>query len=105
MAKRTGAVVARAGPAVSPELAALGDRELLERFADDNDQAAFAAVVTRHTAMVLGVCKRVLHSPADAEDATQAVFLVLARKAKGTRWQASAANWLYTTARKVAHNA
>jgi RNA polymerase sigma factor (sigma-70 family) len=105
MARRTAAVVARAVRSVSPELAALSDRDLLKRFADDGDQAAFAAVVTRHTAMVLGVCKRVLHSPADAEDATQAVFLVLAKKAKGTRWQASAANWLYTTARKVAHNA
>lgn len=104
MAKRTAAVVARAVRTVSPELAAFNDRELLKRFVED-DQAAFAAVVARHTAMVLGVCKRVLHSPADAEDATQAVFLVLAKKAKGTRWQASAANWLYTTARKVAHNA
>lgn len=105
MAKRTAAVMARAVRSVSPELAALSDRDLIRRFADDGDQAAFAAVVARHTAMVLGVCKRVLHSPADAEDATQAVFLVLAKKAKGTRWQASAANWLYTTARKVAHNA
>jgi RNA polymerase sigma factor (sigma-70 family) len=105
MAKRTAAVVARAVRSVSPELAALNDRELIRRFADDGEQAAFAAVVARHTAMVLGVCKRVLHSPADAEDATQAVFLVLAKKAKGTRWQASAANWLYTTARKVAYNA
>jgi RNA polymerase sigma factor (sigma-70 family) len=105
MARPTAAVVARAVRGVNPELAALNDRELLTRFADDGDQAAFAAVVARHTAMVLGVCKRVLHSPADAEDATQAVFLVLAKKAKGTRWQASAANWLYTTARKVAHNA
>lgn len=104
MAKRTAVVVARAVRTVSPELAVLSDRELLKRFVE-GDQAAFAAVVTRHTAMVLGVCKRVLHSPADAEDATQAVFLVLAKKAKGTRWQASAANWLYTTARKVAHNA
>lgn len=103
MAKRT-AILSRAVRAVSPELSALSDRDLLRRFAD-GDQAAFAAVVARHTAMVLGVCKRVLHSPADAEDATQAVFLVLAKKAKGTRWQASAANWLYTTARKVAHNA
>ncbi len=105
MAKRTAAVVARAVRGVNPELAALNDRDLLTRFVDDGDQAAFAAVVARHTAMVLGVCQRVLHSPADAEDATQAVFLVLAKKAKGTRWQASAANWLYTTARKVAHNA
>ncbi len=55
--------------------------------------------------MVHGVCARVLHSAADADDAAQACFLVLAKKAKGGRWQNSIANWLYTTARKVAHNA
>ena len=81
------------------------DRELLARFADLGDEAAFAAVVHRHTTMVLGVCKRVLHSQADAEDACQAVFVVLVKKASATRWQASLANLLYATARKVAANA
>ena len=105
MAKRAAGMLAKAVRATAAELAALSDRELLGRFAADGDQAAFAAVVRRHTGMVFGVCRRLLHSAADAEDATQAVFLVLAKKAKGTRWQASVANWLYTTARKVAHNA
>ncbi|AWM40252.1 ECF RNA polymerase sigma factor SigE [Gemmata obscuriglobus] len=81
------------------------DKELLRRFAEAGDQAAFAAVAERHAGMVFGVCKRVLHSPADAEDACQAVFLVLSKRAGAIRWQASVANWLYATARKVARNA
>ncbi len=80
------------------------DRDLLRRFADENDQAAFAALVRRHGGMVLGVCRRALSNLHDAEDACQATFLVLARKAKGTRWQPSVANWLFATARKVARN-
>jgi RNA polymerase sigma factor (sigma-70 family) len=81
------------------------DRELLRRFASENDQAAFEVLVNRHAAMVFGVCRRVLSSVPDAEDACQATFVVLANKAKGGRWQESIANWLYATARKVAHNA
>ncbi len=81
------------------------DRDLLTRYAESGDQTAFATVVSRHAATVLGVCRRVLHSQADAEDACQAVFLILARRVGTVRWQASAANWLYTTARKVALNA
>jgi RNA polymerase sigma factor (sigma-70 family) len=85
--------------------APLSDRDLLTRYAEGGDQTAFATVVSRHTAMVQGVCQRVLHSQAEAEDACQAVFLILAQRVKTVRWQASAANWLYTTARKVALNA
>ncbi len=85
--------------------AAASDRALLARYVELGDQAAFAAVVRRHSAMVHGVCLRALHSQVDAEDACQAVFLILSTKAKAIRWNASAANWLYTTARKVAHNA
>jgi RNA polymerase sigma factor (sigma-70 family) len=81
------------------------DRELLHRFARENDQGAFAALVTRHTALVLGVCRRALPTVQDAEDACQATFLVLARKAGSTHWSASVANWLHATARKLAHNA
>jgi RNA polymerase sigma factor (sigma-70 family) len=102
MAKRT-AMLGRAVQAA--DAAGVNDRDLLRRFTDEADQSAFAAVVKRHSALVYGVCVRVLHSDADADDATQAVFLVLAKKAKGTRWQSSIANWLYTTARKVAANA
>jgi RNA polymerase sigma factor (sigma-70 family) len=81
------------------------DGELLRRFADGGDQAAFAAVFDRHAGMVLGVCRRALADPRDAEDACQATFLVLARKARAGRWRASVANWLHATARKVARNA
>jgi RNA polymerase sigma factor (sigma-70 family) len=105
MAKQAVSVLARAVRKVKAEHLALTDRDLLQRFTAEGNQAAFAALVSRHSAMVLGVCKRVLPTEQDAEDACQAVFLVLANKASSNRWQASVANWLYTTARKVAHNA
>lgn len=80
------------------------DRDLLRQFADDRDQEAFAVLVRRHTHLVLGVGRRAGLCGADADDVCQAVFLVLAKKAKGTRWQASVANWIYTTARRVVQN-
>ena len=85
--------------------ASVTDGDLLRQYAATGDQGAFAAVVDRHAAMVLGVCRRLLPGHADAEDACQAVFLILCRKAGSLRWQASVANWLYSVARKVAHNA
>jgi RNA polymerase sigma factor (sigma-70 family) len=84
---------------------ATSDRDLLRRFARHKDEAAFADLVKRHGAMVLAVCQRVLGNPADAEDACQATFLVLACKAGSARWQPSVAGWLYATARQVALNA
>jgi RNA polymerase sigma factor (sigma-70 family) len=81
------------------------DSDLLTRYAEHGDQSAFAAVMHRHLAMVLGVCWRVLRSQADAEDACQAVFLILAKKVNSTCWRTSVANWLYATARNVALNA
>src|SRR5580700_6222007 len=83
----------------------LSDRDLLARYAQTGDQGAFTAVMNRHLAMVLGVCWRVLRLQEDAEDACQAVFLILAKKASSTRWRTSVANWLYATARNVALNA
>ena len=104
MTVRVAAVLARAlRRAKAP--ASFSDGDLLRRYAKTGDQAAFAAVVDRHAAMVLGVCRRLLPSQADAEDACQAVFLILCRKAKSLPWRTSVANWLYSTARKVAHNA
>ena len=91
--------------AAGRDQSAATDRELLRRFARENDQAAFEAIVARHAAMVLGVCRRALSNVQDAEDACQATFLILANRAKDGRWEESVANWLYTTARKVAHNA
>ena len=91
--------------AAGGELAAYCDRDLLRRFADAGDQAAFATLFRRHANMVLGVCRRVLPGEQDAEDACHAAFLLLSRKARSGRWQPSVANWLYLTARRVARNA
>ncbi|MFO0807823.1 MAG: sigma-70 family RNA polymerase sigma factor [Gemmataceae bacterium] len=105
MASGAAAVLRRAAVAAAKATAGdLSDGDLLRRFAD-GDQAAFALVVARHTPMVFGVCRRALRSAADAEDACQAAFLALARKATAVRWQASVANWLYSAARKTAANA
>src|SRR5262245_41335644 len=82
--------------------AQLTDGELLERFAWRRDETAFAVVVHRHGGLVLGVCRRILPIAQDAEDAYQATFLVLARKAHAFRSQKSIANWLYGVARRTA---
>src|SRR4051812_34734340 len=82
-----------------------GDAALLQRFCTTRDEAAFAALVDRHGPMVLGVCRRVLHHAHDAEDAFQAVFLVLARKAATIDPRRPLASWLYTVAQNLALNA
>jgi RNA polymerase sigma factor (sigma-70 family) len=102
MGGRTAAVVGRMARAAGQR--ETSDRELLQRFAA-GDQAAFAVLVRRHAGLVLAVCKRALANDQDAEDACQAVFVVLARKAGSSRWQPSIANWLYATARRVSRNA
>ena len=78
------------------------DHQLLQRFAGQREEAAFAALVQRHGPMVLGVCHRVLHDPHDADDAFQATFLVLARKAGSLARPEKLANWLYGVACRTA---
>src|SRR5262245_12842179 len=78
------------------------DTLLLEHFTAQGDESAFAALVRRHGPMVLNVCRSVLHHEQDAEDAFQATFLVLARKAEAIRQPEAVAGWLYEVAYRVA---
>jgi RNA polymerase sigma factor (sigma-70 family) len=87
---------------VNPDAAELLDGELLKRYIQEQDATAFEALVRRHGPMVLGVCRRVLHNPHDAEDAFQATFLVLVRKASGLRSPGMVGNWLYGVAYRTA---
>jgi RNA polymerase sigma factor (sigma-70 family) len=84
------------------EGAGLTDGQLLEDFTSRRDEAALAALVRRHGPMVWGVCRRVLSHYHDAEDAFQATFLVLVRKAASIASRELVANWLYGVAHQTA---
>jgi RNA polymerase sigma factor (sigma-70 family) len=87
-------------------LTGLGDAELLRRFNARRDEAAFEALVERHGPMVLGVCRRVLGGdPGAADDAFQATFLILVRKAGALRDGERIGPWLYGVALRVARRA
>jgi RNA polymerase sigma factor (sigma-70 family) len=80
----------------------LTDGQLLERFLAQRDEAAFEALVKRHGPMVLGVCRRLLRNAHDTEDAFQATFLVLIRKAASIIPSDNVGNWLYGVAYRTA---
>jgi RNA polymerase sigma factor (sigma-70 family) len=89
-------------------VAGLSDRQLIERFVNHRDpggEAAFAALVARHGPMVTGVCRQILCDLHQAEDAFQAVFLVLARKAGSIQNPDLLGNWLYGVALRTARKA
>jgi RNA polymerase sigma factor (sigma-70 family) len=86
-------------------LGALSDGQLLDRYASrdrESSETAFAAIVERHGPMVLGVCRRLLCDAHLSEDAFQATFLVLARRAKSIRNCDSLGGWLHRVARRIA---
>jgi RNA polymerase sigma factor (sigma-70 family) len=78
---------------------------LLRAFVMRRDAPAFEQIVRRHGPMVLGVCRRVLRDPADADDAFQATFLVLVRKAGSLRQPDRLAGWLHQVAHRIARKA
>jgi RNA polymerase sigma factor (sigma-70 family) len=87
---------------LSQTAVALSDRQLLLRFTVERDEAVFAELVGRHGALVLNVCRRTLRREQDAEDAFQAAFLVLAKRAATIRKGESVASWLYGVAWRCA---
>src|SRR5262245_46769659 len=82
-----------------------GDKALLAAFLSDGDESAFEEIVARHGSMVLGVCRRLLGDPHDADDAFQATFLLLVRKARQLRDADRLGPWLYGVATRVAAKA
>src|SRR5262245_17510871 len=82
--------------------ASTSDGVLLDRFVSCQDEYAFSALVSRHGPMVLGACRRILNGTQDAEDACQATFLVLARRAAAIHKPESLAAWLHGTAIRLA---
>jgi RNA polymerase sigma factor (sigma-70 family) len=104
MAKRPLNTVARhlCQSMLALDAAARTDGELLEDYITHSDPAAFEELVCRHGPMVLGVCRRILGNAADADDAFQATFLVLVRKASSIQPRSLVSHWLYGVARNTA---
>jgi RNA polymerase sigma factor (sigma-70 family) len=85
-----------------PEADALSDAALLRDFVHSHDEDTFQVLLERHGPMILGVCRRLLHDEHEAEDAFQATFLVLVRKAASLRRPESLGSWLYGVAYRIA---
>ena len=91
---------------LSESLAQCSDRQLLDRFIESGNDAAFAAILDRHGPMLLGLCRRSLDGATHlAEDVLQATFLVLARKARSIRQRDSLVGWLCGVAGRLARQA
>jgi RNA polymerase sigma factor (sigma-70 family) len=89
----------------SGSLTGMSDAQLLGRFAEARDstaESAFRELIDRHGSMVMGVCRQIVRHPHDADDAFQATFLVLVRKARSIRVGESLAPWLYAVAYRTA---
>jgi RNA polymerase sigma factor (sigma-70 family) len=92
-------------PAVNAMTEDASDQHLLARFVSRRDESAFVELVRRHSRTVWGVCRRALHRQEDAEDAFQAVFTILARKAATIRKGEAVGNWLYGVAYRTSQRA
>ena len=88
--------------ASEPSAGGLPDAQLLERFVAGRDEAAFELLLWRHEPMVRGVCRRLLRHTQDAEDAFQATFLALVRKAGSISKRQALSGWLYHVAYRIA---
>src|SRR6516162_1454542 len=78
------------------------DAELLRRFVNGRDEAAFELLLWRHAGMVLHVCRQILHDHQTVEDAFQATFLIFVRKANAISRRESLGGWLYRVAYRIA---
>jgi RNA polymerase sigma factor (sigma-70 family) len=99
---RTNRILTRLHRAALRQEYAVTDAQLLERFLARREESAFEELVRRHGPMVLGVCRRVLGEPHDAEDAFQATFLVFVRRAADIVPRSRVGPWLYGVARRTA---
>lgn len=96
------ALAPRSADLEADDLQALADDQLLARFYEYHEEAAFAVLVERHSLLVFRVCRRILGNPNDAEDAFQATFLVLVSKGASLRQPGHLASWLYGVANRTA---
>src|SRR5262245_40431889 len=98
-----GSVLRQLRRLVGPQgVGGLTDAQLLERLITARDEAAFEVLLWRHGPLVLGVCRQVLRHEQDAEDAFQATFLTLVRKAGSIGRRTALAGWLYKVAYRIA---